>query len=99
MSEAEHADDYEPLDARLNGENFMQAMGDLFQGAQSSEKGAKPDQVLTLGMGKLQALGLMAIYYEIRHGNDQQAKQTAALRRLTEELHAQNEIARAREGK
>lgn len=83
------------VDARRNGENLMQAMGDIFHGSESSERQASADQVLTIAMGKLQGLGLMALYYELRHGNELQLRQTLALERLTEELQAQNEIARA----
>lgn len=75
----------EPIDDRAEGEALMRAMNGLFDSAQNSERGASPEQVLTLAMGKMQALGLMAVYHEVRHGNEQTA---AALRALTEELRA-----------
>jgi hypothetical protein len=77
----------EPItDSRLNGENFMSAMGELFQRTDTAEESANPAQVLTLAMGKMQSLGLMALYYELRHGNDIQASQTALLKRLADRL-------------
>lgn len=85
MSEPENQ---APIDDREQGETLIQAMSDLFEGAAKSEQGANAEQVLTLAMGKMQALGLMAVYHELRHGNDLQRTQIAALRALTEELRS-----------
>jgi hypothetical protein len=77
----------EPFDDRAEGEALMRAMNGLFDSAQHSERGASAEQVLTLAMGKMQALGLMAIYHEVRHGNEQQA---AALRAIADELRGRS---------
>lgn len=77
-----------PISDREEGETLIQAMSDLFDGAASSERNANAEQVLHLAMGKMQALGLMAVYYELRHGNDLQRAQIGALQALTEELRA-----------
>lgn len=90
-------------DPRADGEGFLQSMGEIFKATEGSEHNAKPDQLLSMAMGKLQGLGLTAVYYELRHGHDQQqryarelAEHTKAVHKLAESIEAHTELVRAR---